>query len=101
MSDGFGGDVESWYKELKNKSWISIMLQKYPDDVKSLLRVGRRLIQENGTFERSDMEIIEKSMILLDREVARAPKGFIEEALNRLRSSIGKNWKRIMDELAK
>jgi len=47
------------------------------------------------------MEIIEKSMRILDREVANAPKGFIEEALTRLRSSIGKNWKQLMEELTK
>jgi len=101
LSPKFGGDVESWYKELKNKSWISLMLKKYPNEVKSLLKVGRRLIQGNGNLERSDMEIIEKSMRLLDREVANAPKGFIEEALTRLRSSIGKNWKQLMEEFTK
>jgi hypothetical protein len=47
------------------------------------------------------VEIIEKSMRLLDREVANAPEGFIEEALNRLRSSVGKNWVQLMEELTK
>jgi hypothetical protein len=47
------------------------------------------------------VEIIEKSMRLLDREVAKAPEGFIEEALNRLWSPIGKNWKKVMEELTK
>jgi len=97
----FGKDVEEWYAQLNKKPWITEMLKKYPDDIKSLLKVGRRLIQENGKLERHDLEIIEKSMRLLDSEVVKAPEGFIEEALNRLRSSVGKNWQQLMDELKK
>ncbi|MBZ0198335.1 MAG: hypothetical protein K8H86_00590, partial [Ignavibacteriaceae bacterium] len=97
--EGFGKDVEEWYGQLNKKQWIPQMLEKHPEDVKSLMNVGRKLIEESGTLQISDVEIIEKTLRILDNEFAPAPKGFIEDALKRFRSSIGKSWTEVISNL--
>ena len=93
--------VEQWYAELNNKDWLSIMLELHPDAVKSVLRVGRKLIQKGGELDRTDLTIIEKTMRILDEEIARAPEGLIDKSLKRLRSSIGMKWDQIMENFTK
>ena len=93
--------VEQWYAELNNKDWLSIMLKLHPDEVKSVLSVGRKLIQEGGELDRTDLTIIEKTMRILDEEIVRAPEGLIDESLKRLRSSIGMKWDQIMENYTK
>jgi len=96
-----GSAVEQWYDELNNKDWLSIMLKLYPDEVKSVLSVGRKLIQEGGKLDSTDLTIIEKTMRILDEEIVPAPEGLIDKSLKRLRASIGMNWDQIMENYTK
>jgi hypothetical protein len=96
-----GVAIEKWYADLTKQEWVSVMVKKHPSEAKSLLGVGRKLIERNGTLDKPDLEIIEKVMRIMDKEISRAPGGLIDESLKRLRSSTGKKWAQVMENLAK
>jgi hypothetical protein len=96
-----GTAIEKWYADLNKKDWISVMLRKHSSEVKSLLAVGRKLIERNGTLDRPDLDIIERVIRIMDKEISRAPAGLIDESLKRFRSSTGKKWNQVMENLVR
>jgi hypothetical protein len=100
-STPFGKSIEKWYAELKAKDAIPTMLTKHFADVRTMLSISRKLIQKRGTMEKKDIVAIEGVLKMMDKEIAPAPIGLIDEAIKRLDSAVGQDWSAIKEILSK
>ena len=96
-----GPVIEKWYKDLIEKQGVTYMVENHLTEVKPLIKIARKLIQENGKLEQGDVTAISNSMKILNEKVSPAPVGLIEEIVNRLKSSVGLQYKEVLENLKK
>jgi hypothetical protein len=96
-----GSEIEAWYADFKSKGGIQKMLVGHFNDAVSLMQLARKLIQEKGTLEADDLVLLEKTMRMVDREIAPAPPGLVDRSLRLLKASSGKTWSVLMEDLRK
>jgi hypothetical protein len=97
-----GKKIEVWYGQLDNTDWAEKLLndENKLDLAKKLVKIGRRVAVEGGTLEKEDLPVIEKSLKAIEEAGLPAPEGLIEKVMGVLKSSTGKSWNDLINNMS-
>jgi hypothetical protein len=96
-----GAKVETWYKKLNENHAIPVMIEKHFAELRSLFHIARKMLTDDGTLEKDDVDLIDRVMKLMDSTIASAPAGLIDTCLTKLRDSVGQKWSAVLNNLIK